>query len=189
MRRQLIDRMADTTAFRILLVMSGLMVLPVLALGLLISPIALVGWGRWGGAPDAGDLVFILLSTGGAMGIVGWLRSRWGARTPERHNVGLTLALLAIGIATALAVGGFLTYFAITEFRSPWGMRGPPLIVAAAFVVAHGVWIVAGIAWIERLMFSYAVRTGRIFDAIPVALLLVALGLALAVVLASATLA
>ena len=42
MRRQLIDRMADTTGFRILLLLSGLIVLPVLALGLLLSPIALV---------------------------------------------------------------------------------------------------------------------------------------------------
>ena len=186
MRRQMIDRMADTTAFRILLLVSGLMVLPVLALGLLLSPFFLVGLIAY---PDAGSLAFVLLSTGGAIGIFGWLRARWGARTPDRHNVGLTLVLLAIGIVTALAVGGFVTYFAITEFWKPWGWTGPPLFAAAAFVFAHGVWIVSGIAWIERLTFSYAVRTGRIFDAIPIALLLVSLGLVLAVVLAAATLA
>jgi len=186
MRRQMIDRMADTTGFRILLLLSGLVVLPVLALGLLFSPIALVASII---EPDAGSVAFLLSSTGGAIGIVGWLRARWGARTPERHNVGLTLALIAIGIATALAVGGFVTYLLLTQFRYSWGGSGPPLIALAAFVVAHGVWIVSGIAWIERLTFSYAVRTGRIFDAIPITLLLVALGLALAVVLAAATLA
>ncbi len=185
MRRQLIDRMADTTAFRILLLLSGLMVLPVLALGLLLSPIALVASVM---EPGAGDLAFFLLSLGGAIGITGWLRARWGARTPERHNVGLTLALLAVGIATAFAVGGFVTYVAITELWKPWGWTGPPLAAVATFVLAHGVWIVSGIAWIERLTFSYAVRTGQIFDAIPLALLLVALGLVLAVVLAAATL-
>ena len=186
MRRQLIDRMTDTPAFRILLVLSGLMVLPVLALGLLFAPVALVASFL---EPDASTLAFVLLSLGGAVGLVGWLRARWGARTPERHNVGLTLALLAIGIGTALAVGGIVTYFAITEFSKPWGWNGPPLVAAATFVFAHGVWIVSGVACIERLMFSYAVRTGRVFDAIPIVLLLVALGLVLAVVLAAATLA
>ncbi len=182
MRRQLIDRMADTAAFRILLLVSGLVVLPVLALGVLLSPFFLIG------LPDANGLAFVLLSFGGATGIVGWLRARWGARTPDRHNVELTLALLAIGIATALAVSGIVTYIAITDFWKPWGWTGPGLIAGATLVLAHGVWIVCGIAWIERLMFSYAVRTGRTFDAIPVALLLVAFGLALAVVLAAATL-
>jgi len=185
MRRQLIDRMADTMGFRILLFLSGLLVLPVLALGMLVSPMFLAGSLI---ARDSGALAFILLSTGGAIGIVGWLRARWGARTPERHNVGLTLACLAVGIATALAVGGFVTYIVIDEYSRTWGWNGVQLAIGAAFVAAHGVWIVAGIAWIERLMFSYAVRTGRIFDAIPVALLLVALGLALTVLLALATL-
>ena len=186
MRRQLIDRMADTMAFRILLLVSGLMVLPVLALGLLLSPIALVASVM---EPEAGALAFLLSAIGGAVGIVGWLRARWGARTPERHNVGLTLALLVVGIVTALAVGAFVTYVAIAALSNPWSWTWPPLAAVATFVFAHGVWIVAGIAWIERLMFSYAVRTGRIFDAIPIALLLVALGLVLAVVLAAATLA
>ena len=185
MRRQIIDRMADTTAFRILLLLSGLMVLPVLALGLLMSPIALIALVM---EPEARGLAFLLLSIGGVIGIIGWLRARWGARTPERHNVALTLALIAIGIATALAMAGVVTYFAVTEFWNPWGWTGPPLVAVVTFVVAHGVWIVAGIAWIERLTFSYAVRTGRIFDAIPIALLLVALGLVLAVVFAAATL-
>jgi hypothetical protein len=154
----------------------------VLALGLLLSPILLAASVM---EPDAGGLAFILLSIGGAIGIVGWLRARWGARTPERHNVALTLSLLAIGIATALAVGGFATYVAIAK---PWGWTGPSLAAVATFVIAHGVWIVCGIAWIERLTFNYAVRTGRIFDAIPIVLLLVALGLVLAVALAAATL-
>jgi hypothetical protein len=183
MRRQLIDRMTDTPAFAVVLFLSGLVVLPVLALGVLVSPFFLIGGPA---AAGAGGLVFIVLSTGGAIGIVGWLRARWGARTPERHNIGLTLAFLAIGIATALAVGGIIAYFAITDART-W--TDPKLIATAVFVFAHGVWIVGGIAWIERLMFSYAVRTGRIFDAIPVALLLVALGLVLAVLLVLATLA
>jgi hypothetical protein len=178
--------MADTIGFRILLVVSGLMVLPVLALGLLVSPFFLVGLVM---DPEAGSLAFVLLSIGGASGIFGWLRARWGARTPERHNVAFTLALLGIGIVTALTVGGVVTYFAVTEYWKPWGWTDPPFVAAAAFVIAHGVWIVTGIAWIERLTFSYAVRTGRIFDAIPVALLLVALGLSLAVVVVTATLA
>jgi hypothetical protein len=174
--------MADTVAFRILLVLSSFMVLPVLALGLIFSPLFFMS------LPDAGALAFFLLSIGGAVGMVGWLRARWGARTPDRHNVELTLVLLGIGIATALAVGGLVAYAATTAMWTPWRGSYPPLLVAIAFAIAHGVWIVSGIAWIERLMFSYAVRTGRTFDAIPFALLLVALGLALAVVLAAAAL-
>jgi len=182
MRRQMIDRMADTLGFRILLFASGLMVLPGLALGLLVSPFFLAGFIM---APDAAGLVFVSLALGGGIGIIGWMRARWGARTPERHNVGLTLAMLAIGTVTALAMTGIVAYSAITDLSWRWSGA---LLVAAMLVVAHGAWVVVGIAWIERLMFSYAVRTGRTFDAIPVALLLVALGLVLAVVLASATL-
>lgn len=185
MRRQFVDRMADTMGFRILLFVSGLMVLPVLALGVLVSPIVLAV-----SLLDAGTegLAFVALAMGGAIGIVGWLRARWGARSPERHNVTLTLTLIAIGIVTALTVGCFVAYLIVAEYRAAWGWTASGLLAPVAFVVAQGVWVVSGIAWIERLMFSYAVRTGRIFDAIPVALLLVALGLAFAVLLALATL-
>ncbi len=185
MERQLIDRLADTTLFRVLLVLSGLMVLPVLGLGLLFSPLALLSTYS---APAVGSVAFVVLSTGGALGITGWLRARWGTRMPERHNIGVTLALITIGIATALAVGGFVAIVAIVEFWRPWGWEGPPVVVVGAFVAAHGVWIVSGVAWIERLTRSYVERTGREYDAIPVALLLVALGLTLAVLFAAATL-
>src|SRR5512138_2232947 len=117
MRRQLIDRMVDTTAFSFLLALSSLIVLPVLAVGVLVSPLILATSFL---KPGTSAIAFIMLSTGGAIGIVGWLRARWGARTPERHNVGLTLAFLAIGIATALAVGAFVTYFTVTEVWRPW---------------------------------------------------------------------
>lgn len=185
MQRPLIDRATDTTAFSVLLFVSSLLVLPVLAAGVLFSPVVLAFSVIERGIAG---FVFVLLSAGGTLGIVGWLRARWGARTPERHNVALTLAFLAIGIATALAVLALVAWFAAAGPRGSLPLDDPSLLALAAFVVAHGVWIVAGIAGVERLMFSYAVRTGRTFDAIPLAMLLVALGLAVAVLLTLATL-
>ena len=180
MRRGWFDRMADTLVFQILLGLSGLMVLPVLALGVLISP-----WLMLDQPSEPSSLAILALSVGGVIGITGWLRARWGARVPERYNISATLVFITIGIATAIAVGGFVIGAGASVWWRAWSDDSLP----AVFLAANGVWVFSGIAWMERLTHSYAEQTGHAFDAIPVVLLLAALGLVLAVAFAAVSLA
>ena len=177
MDRALIDRWTDTAGFRAALFFSGVLVLPVLALGLATTVGMLVA--AAGNAQfslfDGG--VIALLSLGGALGVAGLLRARWGARHADRHNVTATLICLAIGIATALGVAGAVAAELVAGafgFRS-WNVG---TAVAALFVAAHACWVLWGIAWMQRLTRRYSERTGRRFDAIPAVMLGVAIALA-----------
>jgi hypothetical protein len=171
MRRGLFDLIADTVLFQVLLALSGLMVLPVLALGVLISP-----WLILFRPSEPTSVAILALAAGGAFGIVGWLRAHWGVREPERHNITATLVFITIGIATAIAVAAFA---AGTGSRLSWHAWSDNLL-PAAFAAANGAWVVSGLAWMERLTHGYAERTGQAFDVVPVMLLLIALGLVLA---------
>jgi hypothetical protein len=182
MRRQIIDRMADTVVFRMLLFLSGLVVLPVLMLGVLFSALFLPSWRS---ASNSVAAAFLLLSAGGAIGVTGWLRALRGIRAPEHHNIDLTMICLAIGILTALSVGSVTTVEIVAELHGERVWATHRIVLWSAFVVAHGLWILSGIAWMQRLARSYAERTSRSFDALPVALLLIALGLALTVAFVS----
>jgi hypothetical protein len=89
---------------------------------------------------------------------------------------------LAIGAATALAVAAIMLVPSITLLSSPWGspLDAWPALIA---VVANAVWVLFGIAWMQRLARRYAEDVGRPFDGIPVAALSIAIALAIAVVL------
>jgi hypothetical protein len=186
MNRPLIDRWTDTTAFRLLLFVSGLLALPVLALGL-VTTIGLLSVALIEQRAELDGATVVFLSVGGALGMLGYLRAHRGAKEPSRHNVTATLLCLAIGIVTALAVASVVAAGAIESWLSPWGSNTGPAL-AAPFVAAHVVWAVAGVAWMQRLPRRYAERTGRVFDGLPVVLLFVAVALAAAAALTATAL-
>jgi len=188
MRRHLIDRLTDTDGFRVLLVVAAVLVIPVLGLGLLLTPIYLAAISQQPGeAIEA--IAFAALSIGGAVGMAGWVRALAGSRKPERHNVTATLVCLFVGVATGLAITGYLIFEMLTGFQdsSSWtsSLSAAALVT---FVAADTILVLAGVGWMQRLPRLYSERTDRAFDGIPVVLLLVALGLAFMAVLGHAAL-
>lgn len=181
MVRHAIDRWTDTTAFRCALLFAGLVVSPVLALGVLTT----VAGGAFllveGQAVDLTAATFALLSAGGVLGFLGYVRAHFGAQNPGRHNVTATLVCLAAGVVTALVVVGFSLTGVLDAWR-PW-RDGPWVAAPALFAVANLVCVVSGVAWMQRLPRRYAEKTGRAFDGLPVLLLLVAIALATAALL------
>ena len=182
MRRHSIDRWTDTTTFGIVLIFSAVLLLPVLALGLVVSFVMLVVAVAEQTAELAGAVV-VVLSAGGAVGMFGWLRAHHQVKRPTMHNVTATLLCLAVGIATALAVGAIVMVPTVeAALRSPWGSPAAAW-PGVLFVAAHAVWALSGIAWVQRLSLRYAEHTGRPFDGIPIIVLLVAIALATAAAL------
>ena len=189
MHRHAIDRWTDTTIFRVALGLAALAVVPVLLAGVNTTVIAtavlLAGSGRMElGLEQAG---FALVSVGGVLGFLGYLRARWAAKDPRRHNVTATLIFLAAGVLAALSVAGFVLVTAVASWREPWG-SGVWLVLGALFATANAVWALAGIAWMQRLARRYTEHTGRAFDGLPALLLFVAVALATAAALAVTTL-
>jgi hypothetical protein len=182
----LVDRLADTTAFRVLLGLAACTVLPVLGVGVLVTAI---GGPVLVGAPqriEAGQVAFGLLALGGALGMVGWVRALIGVRAPVRHNVAATLLMLAAGILAALTVAGFVALVVIeAALLRVWPDTAAWLGLGALFVAANVVWALAGVASMQRLLRRYAETTGRSFDSLPVVLLSVAMALAAAAALAT----
>jgi hypothetical protein len=190
MHRALIDRCTDTTPFRLALLCAALAVVPVLLMGVattLIGGVVMLG-GLPGVQLQLEQAVFALLSLGGALGFVGYLRAHRGARKPDRHNVTATLLCLAAGVVTALAVAGYAVTVLLDGLRSPWGSPVVEVALATLFAAANLVWAVAGIAWMQRLPRCYVERTGRAFDGVPALLLFVALALAIAAATLTTTL-
>jgi hypothetical protein len=189
MKRSLIDRWTDTTLFRLALLFAALAVVPVLLVGVATTVI--------GGAvmfvrPSPGELgleqaTFALLSVGGALGFLGYLRAHWGVRRLDRHNVTATLLCLAAGVVTALAVAGYAVTGTLDGSRTPW--ESPVWVsLTTLFAAANVVWALSGIAWLQRLPRRYAERTGRAFDGVPALLLFVAVALATAAATVATTL-
>lgn len=184
MDRSFPERWADTTAFRVLLALSGCAVLPVLGVGVLVTAIggpALVS------APqriEAGQVAFGLLALGGALGMVGYVRAGMGNRSPARHGITATLLLLAAGTVTALAVAGFVaaSLVAVVQLRR-WVDAAPWLGLGGLFVAANLIWMLAGVASMQTLLRRYAETAGRPFDGMPVVLLAIAIVLATAAAL------
>lgn len=187
MDRSLLDRWTDTTVFRAALLFSGMAVLPVLALGALITVIG--GWAMLiqQSAVDVEQALFGLVSFGGALGFVGYARAHFAARNPARHNVTLTLLCLAAGVAAALGVAGWALFLTLDALRTSWGSR-EWVALMTPFAAANVLWAVSGIAWMQRLPRRYAEKTGRAFDTLPVMLLFVAIALATAAALRMTTL-
>jgi len=177
MERSLIDRWTDTTVFSCLLIVSWVAVFPVLAAGVLITVFVGAELLMQGSDVGIAQAVFAFLSIGGVLGFVGYVRARVAARKPERHNLTATFICLAVGVATALAVGGFALIPVVYAWTDPWRER-LWVIAPALFAVANLVWAMSGVAWIQRLMRCYAEKTGRCYDSVPVMLLSVAMTLA-----------
>ena len=177
MERYRLERWTDTTAFRLLLFFSGCLVLPVLGIGVLTTVIGGAIVVMDDPALDLEQVVFALLSIGGAVGFVGYLRAHRAGREPNRHNLTATLICLTVGVGTALAVAVFVAAEGVDSWLAPWG-RNAWLGLAALFAAANLTWALAGVAWIQRLPGRYAAKTGRAFDSLPVVLLLVAIALA-----------
>jgi hypothetical protein len=189
MKRSLLDRWTDTTLFRLALLFAALGVVPVLLMGVATTVIGSAV--MLGGPSHAGleleQVAFALLSLGGELGFVGYLRAHWGVVRLDRHNVTATLLCLAAGVVTALAVAGYAVTGTLDGLRSPWG--SPVwLVLMTLFAAANVVWAVSGIAWMERLPRRYVERTGRGFDGLPALFLFVAFALAAATALAATTL-
>ena len=180
MERSLIDRWTDTAGFRLVLFLSGLVALPILLLGL-VATVSLLAAAVVRQRAELEVAAVALLSIGGALGLLGYVRASVGAKAPRRHNVTATLLCLASGIVTALFVAGFVAAEAISSWLVPWG-SARWLAFAAPFVAAHVVWALAGIGWMQRLPRRYAEQTGRLFDTLPVVFLAVAVALAAAAV-------
>ena len=186
MRKALIDRWADTTVFRVLLFVSALAVLPVLAVGVVMT---LIGSAVLVSAPmtvDFARVIFAALALGGALGFVGYWRAHPVMKSHARRDLTLTLMLLAVGVVTALSVAGAV----VLELVDGWLTWGSDfgLVLGAAFAAANLVWAMSGVAWMQRLARGYAERAGRAFDGLPVLMLGVAITLATAAVLIATTL-
>jgi len=192
MHTHLFDRWSDTTAFRIALVLSGVLVLPVLALGVMVTAI---GGSITLAEPSAfglGQVVFALLAVGGALGFVGYLRAHFGIKDPCRHNVTATLLFLTAGVLAALSVAGGVLVWALAIAMERWPRDFHDatflFVLGALFAAANLVWAFAGIARMQRLMDRYAEKTGRAFDGLPIVLLFTAIALVIAATLKTLTL-
>jgi len=186
MRKHLIDRLTATAGFRFVHVIAALFIFPVLGLGVLLTPMFLFMSDRSQGLPPE-DVGMAVLSMGGALGMVGWLRAILASRAPERHNITATLVCLALGAVTALAVCGYIASVTVEMLSASGPSTGLALWVLA-FAAANVVWIFVGIGWIQRLTWLYAARTGKTFDGLPAVLLFMAVSLAIAATLVAATL-
>jgi len=192
MHRHLIERWYDTTAFGIALGLSGAVVLPVLALGVMVTVIGGSIMISEPSAVELGQVVFALLAVGGALGFVGYLRAHFGIKDPCRHNVTATLLFLTAGVLAALSVAGGVLVWALVMAMERWPRDfhdGTFLFVfGALFATANLVWAFAGIARMQRLMSRYEERAGRAFESVPVVLLFTSIALAIAAALKTLTL-
>jgi hypothetical protein len=188
MHRHLLDRLYDTTAFGIALGLSGAIVLPVLALGVLTTVIGGSIMIAESSAVELGQVAFALLAVGGALGFVGYLRAHFGIKDPCRHNVTATLLFVTSGVLAALLVAGFVLVMAVEISQRDAKDGASFIVLGALFAAANLVWAVAGIARIQRLLNRYAEKTGRAFDGLPVVLLFTAIALVIAAALKTLTL-
>jgi len=192
MHRHLIDRWFDTTAFGIALGLSGALVLPVLALGVLVTVIGGSFMIADPSALELGQVAFALLAVGGALGFVGYLRAHFGIKDPCRHNVTATLLFLTAGVLAALSVAivVLVSALVIAMERWPHDLHDGTFVfvLGALFATANLVWAFAGIARMQRLMSRYEQRAGRPFDGVPIVLLFTAIALVIAAVLKTITL-
>ena len=190
MHRPLLDRWTDTTVFRCLLLLSAFAVLPVLFSGVTATFFGVVAAlaGRFDPALGLGSLAVALLSLGGALGFLGYQRAHWGVKDPCEHNITVTLAFLTAGVIAGLSVAGFVLFMAVSGWLEPFGPDIRLILLGGLFAAANLVWSFSGIAWMQRLLRRHAEATGEVFDGLPIVLLFIAIALATAVTLKTATL-
>ena len=137
MDRYLLDRWTDTTCFECCCFSRACLVLPMLGIGVLTTVIGGVAVVIEQPALDLEQVVFALLSVGGALGFVGYLRAHRAARAPSRHNVTATLICLAVGVGD----GARRRRLFVAARPSKAGLRrGAPMSwlgLAALFVAAN----------------------------------------------------
>jgi hypothetical protein len=178
MSGHLVEHWSDTLAFRAALVVSGCIVLPLLFLGLFVSLGMLVTAIAAQTANLPGAIV-VVLSLGGGVGMFGWLRAHHEVKTPGVRDPLVTCVCLAIGTLTASAVAAIPL---VVTFREFWGELEdvwPVLLLGSA----PAVWALSGVARLQKLLHAYAQGTGRAFDGMPAAMLVVAIVLAAAATL------
>jgi len=187
MDRPLLDRWTDTTVFRAALLFSAIAVLPVLALGAIVTVIGGAAMLEARSTVELEQVLFCLVSAAGVLGFVGYVRAHWAARDPGSHNVTATVLCLGAGVAAALAVAAYTVFGTLAGLRNPWGS---PMwaLPTTLFAIANLVWATSGVAWMQRLPHRYAEETGRAFDTLPAMLLFVAIALTTAAVLRTTTL-
>jgi len=192
MHRHLIDRWSDTTAFGIALGLSAALVLPVLALGVMVTAIGGSIMIAEVSAVELWQIAFALLAVGGALGFVGYLRAHFGIKDPCRHNVTATLLFLTAGVLAALSVASGVLVWALVMAMARWPRDFHDgtfmFVLGALFAAANLIWAFAGVARMQRLMRRYEERAGRAFDGLPVVLLFTAIALAIAAALKTITL-
>jgi hypothetical protein len=176
-----IERLTNSMAFHAAFGTAALVVVPVLLLGLVVSPLLLALDSPAAATPP------LLLTAAGVAGVAGWLRAHWLVRAAPRGNLDVTLACLAIGVAAALVPSGLagLLWVEWIEADRRFGPR-PTLVTLVA--AAHLVVAVSAIGWMQRLARHYARRTGERYDALPMVFLLLALALALVATLIAVSL-
>ena len=168
-----LERVASSTAFIVLLVFAGVVLGPTLVLGLVTFPLflrealATASLESW---------LMVLLPFGGAAGVIGLFLTRRPPETVAGYR--LMMLCIVIGIATALVVAGVLASAAAG------GSRAWVLSAAGIFVLA--IPVLAALGRVARLWRLRAAAEARAPDAFPLIFLAVALAeLALALTIAA----
>lgn len=182
MGTHMIDRLTGTLGFRVLFVVSAVLVLPVLALGLFVTSGLFLAMANSEHDSLMEMLGFVSLSLGGAIGTAGWVLSLVAARNPERYNLTAILICLAVGVVTAFAVTTYSIGALLAELGSRYS-SGLSVQAFGVFGTATTICWLDGIGRMQLLFRRYRERTGLVFDGLPVLLLFVALTLATAAAL------
>jgi len=156
----MLERLTSSTAFAVLLVLAGLILGPVLLLGLAALPMFL-SVVPVTSKPEVWAVA--LLPLGGLIGVVGLVLTLRPPETSIRY--GITLVCLAIGVATAIVLAATLVIGA---------SAGDLLSVVTVPVLA--VPVLAALGRVARLRRLRAAVQGRAQDALPLIFLGLALG-------------
>jgi hypothetical protein len=109
----------------------------------------------------------------------GWLRAHHEVKAPDVRDPMVTFVCLAIGTVTASAVAAIPLVVTLSEFWGQLEEAWPVLLLGSA----PAVWALSGVAWMQKLLHAYEGRTGRVFDGMPAAMLIVSIVLVVAAVL------
>jgi len=156
-RPGLLERLTSSTAFAVLFGIAATILAPTLLFGMVFGTAALVF-----GFHGSDDVAMVLLTIGGFIGVIGLFRSQRSVASPSDYR--LTLASLAIGILTAVALAGALVArLGLDDKLSIAGivLSIPPVLTA--------------LGRIARLRRLRAAELGRVRDSLPLIFLAVAL--------------
>jgi hypothetical protein len=173
-RPGLLERLTDSTAFAVLLVMASLVLAPVVLMGL-FAMLALPSLLTHAWDVGSEGLTLLLLPAGGVIGYVGLFRARHPSSSATGYRA--TLICLGIGMVTAATV-------AIAIVRAA-GLDD----VKSACALVPAIPIVAALGRIARLRRLRAAAERRVPDSLPLIFLAVALAEALCAIVINLQLA